>query len=241
MSLLKLFKLEKLTIEAYRDATRKRPASPDSMEVMFNPATYTRSHRVSYEGVKAQGLNTPGRPARYSYTPPADLSFTLVLDGTGVHELGPRPGSLGHSVKKDVATFEKLCLRMNGAIHEPNYLIVRWGDLAFSGRLKTLDITYTLFDQGGDPLRAELAVTFVEDKTSKTLMREAGKSSPDLTHLRVVRHGDTLPLLCREIYGSSSHFLRVARENGLDDFRRLVPGRTLVFPPLPPDEREGGR
>lgn len=241
MSLLKLFKLEKLTVEAYADARRKRPASPREMELMFNPTTYKRSHAVSYDSAKQQALNTPGRPARYAYTPPADLSFTFVLDGTGVHEMGPRPGSLGHSVKKEVARFEKLCLRMNGSIHEPNFLVIRWGDLAFSGRLKKLDITYTLFDQGGDPLRAEVAVVFVEDKTQKTLMREAGKNSPDLTHLRVVRHGDTLPLLCREIYGSSRHFLFVARANDLDDVRRLVPGRTLRFPPLPTDERGSER
>lgn len=237
MSVLKLFKLEKLTIEAYADAARKRRASPASMEVMFNPTTYKRSHRVTYEGQKDQALNTPGRPARYAYTPPGSLAFTFTLDGTGVHEMGVSALPSRRSVKRDVATFEKLCLRMNGAIHEPNFLVVRWGDLAFPGRLKSLEITYTLFDQGGDPLRAELAVSFVEDKTTKTLMREAGKSSPDLTHLRIVKRGDTLPLLCREIYGSSRFYLRVARENGLDDFRCLVPGRTLTFPPLSVDEQ----
>lgn len=234
MSLLNLFKLEKLRIEAYADAKRRPPAA-DSMEAMFNPTSYKRSHAVTYESPKRQALNTPGKPARYAYTPPGDVSLLLVLDGTGVGSNGPLTVPFGgRSVKKDIATFEKLCLKMNGDIHQPNFLVIRWGDFAFPGRLKTLEITYTLFDESGDPLRAELAVVFIEDKTAATVFREAGKNSPDVTHVRVVRAGDTLPLLCKEIYGSSAHYLRVARDNGLDDFRNLTPGRSLTFAPLPP-------
>lgn len=237
MSLLNLFKLEKLRIEAYADEKR-RPPSAESMEVMFNPTSYKRTHAIAYESSKRQAINTPGKPARYAYTPPGDVSFQFVLDGTGVSSSGPVPLALpfgGRSVKKDIAKFEKLCLKMNGDIHQPNFLVIRWGDFTFSGRLKTLDITYTLFDESGDPIRAELAVVFVEDKTAATIVREAGKNSPDVTHIRVVRSGDTLPLLCKEVYGSSAHYLRVARDNGLDDFRNLTPGRTLTFAPVTSD------
>jgi hypothetical protein len=208
---------------------------------MFNPTTYKKTHAIEYESPDLQGINTPGRPARYAYTPPGDISFEFVLDGTGVNFIGAEQIARtlkGESVKKDIEKFEKLCLKMNGQIHEPNFLVVSWGsNLSFPARLKTLDITYKLFDQGGDPIRAELNATFVEDKTETTIMREAGKSSPDLTHVRIVKSGDTLPLLCKEIYGSSEHYLRVARDNGLNDFRNLVPGQKLRFAPL--DSAEG--
>ena len=243
MSLLSLFKLEKMTIEAYTDEERSAPASPAKMTVMFNPASYKRRHAIAYAAPNRQAINAPGRPARYAYTPPGDVSFQLVLDGTGVAFMGAVQLArmiAGKSVKKDIETFEKLCLRMNGDIHEPNFLVVRWGDFEFSGRLKTLDITYKLLDRSGDPLRAELDVSFVEDKSAKTIFREAGKSSPDLTHLRVVKAGDTLPLLCKEIYGSSAYYLRVAADNGLDDFRKLMPGQTLRFAPLDAAARESG-
>jgi hypothetical protein len=121
---------------------------------------------------------------------------------------------------------------MNGDIHQPNFLTLSWGDYAFSCRLTSLDITYKLFDEAGDPIRAELAARFVKDKSAKTILLEARKSSPDLTHVRVVKSGDTLPLLCKEVYGSSAHYLRVAADNGLDDFRRLVSGQTIFFAPL---------
>jgi hypothetical protein len=235
MSLLNLFKLEKLKISAFTDAARKTPADPSSMVMMFNPTTYKQSHAIAYESPTKQAINTPGRPARYSYTPPGDISFQFVLDGTGVSSIGVASiasALAGDSVAKSVKKFKELCLKMNGDIHEPNFLEIQWGAFVFPGRLKTLDITYKLFDESGDPIRAELDVTFVEDKTDKTIFREAGKSSPDLTHVRIVKNGDTLPLLCKQIYGSSEHYLSVAQDNGLDDFRNLTPGQKLRFAPL---------
>lgn len=237
MGLPSLFKLEKLRIEAYLDVERRRPADPPRMDVMFNPTSLQRSHEVSYESVRQQGINTPGRPARYAYTPQGSLSLKLVFDGTGVDRIGLSVLRDAPSVKKDIAKLEKLCLRMNGDIHEPHFLRVRWGEFSFDCRLKSLGIHYTLFDESGDPLRAEIDLALVEDKSAKKIFREAGKNSPDLTHARVVKAGDTLPLLCHEIYGSSRHYLRVARDNGLDDFRVLEPGQTLLFAPLPASAR----
>ena len=72
----------------------------------------------------------------------------------------------------------------------------------------------------------------VEDKSAAKIAREAAKSSPDLSHVRVVVAGDTLPLLCNDIYGSPQHYLKVAADNGLDDFRQLIPGQRIVFAPL---------
>ncbi len=232
MALLTLFKLEKMKIEAFTDVERSKKASPlSSMDVILNPSTFQEKHANSYEAQRAKAINVSGLPAKYGYTPPSNLSFQLVLDGTGVNSFG-LTSLLGKSVRSQLDDFKKLCLEMNGAIHEPNFLKIRWGNFKFSCRLSTLEITYKLFDEGGDPLRAELAVTFVKDKSAKSIFLEEGKNSPDLTHVRVVKSGDTLPLLCKEIYGTSVHYLRVAADNGLDDFRNLVPGQKLRFAPL---------
>lgn len=237
MSLLNLFKLEKMRIEAFKDEKRSRPADPKSMDLMFNPTGWEERHANTYQPPGRQAINSAGRPAIYGYTPPSDLDFTFVLDGTGVNYFGAehlKRTLSGESVKNDIAKFKKLCLEMNGDIHQPNFLKITWGDFEFSCRLKTLGITYKLFDKAGDPLRAELAVVFVKDESAETILKKSGKSSPDLTHVRVVKSGDTLPLLCKEVYGSPAHYLHVAAANGLDHFRDLVPGRTLAFPPLDP-------
>ena len=82
---------------------------------------------------------------------------------------------------------------MNGDIHEPNYLTVEWGDLTFSCRLESVNITYTNFERDGTPLRAELDVSLISDIEAEKRLREESMSSPDLTHSRVLRSGDTLP------------------------------------------------
>ena len=47
-----------------------------------------------------------------------------------------------------------------------------------------------------------------------------------------VQAGDTLPLLCHRIYGSSLFYRQVAAVNGLTDLRALAVGSRLLFPPL---------
>ena len=102
----------------------------------------------------------------------------------------------------------------------------------FFCRLASVNVSYTSFHRDGTPLRAELDINLVSDQNVKKRLAEENKSSPDLTHHRVVKSGDTLPLLAKEIYGSAGHYLRVAQVNNLDDFRNLTPGQELFFPPL---------
>jgi hypothetical protein len=235
MALANPFKLEKLKIEAYADAKRKPPAAK-SMEVMFNPNTYKRTATIEYAGKNRRPIGSPSSEAKYAYTPPAGITFEFIFDGTGAAFFGAEHLARlirQKSVKEDIKTFEELCLKTNGNIHEPNFLKVVWGNhLDFPSRLTALDISYELFDEGGDPLRAKLNATFTEDIPAETSAKAVPVNSPDLTHVRVVKSGDTLPLLCKEIYGSSRYYLKVAADNGLDDFRNLVPGQKLHFPPL---------
>ncbi|WP_437627010.1 CIS tube protein [Sorangium sp. So ce1151] len=225
---LNLFKLEKLKIKAFKDVARRQPSAAP-FEAMFNPASFSDSYAITW-GAK-QGVGSSGPQLSYSGSKPRALTLTLVVDGTGVESIGIL-APMRKSVKDRVKTFLDVTFRYNGVIHEPNYLLVEWGSLIFSCRLSAVDIKYTAFERDGTPLRAELQVTLISDKAAKARAREEGKTSPDLTHSRVVRSGDTLPLLTRDIYGSSARYLDVARWNRLDDFRRLIPGQEIFFPPL---------
>jgi len=169
----------------------------------------------------------------YDRSLPSDLNLKLILDGTNVNKFGIELlfGS-NMTVSERVKEFLDLTFHMNGSIHQPNFLLVEWGDLIFSCRLGSVDVNYSTFDRSGKPLRAELDITLVADEEVKKRQAKENKSSPDLTHLRIVKAGDTLPLMSKEIYGSSAHYLRVAQVNGLDDFRNLPPGQEIFFPPL---------
>jgi nucleoid-associated protein YgaU len=102
--------------------------------------------------------------------------------------------------------------------------------------LKDLQINYTLFAPDGKPLRAKISATFVNYIEQVRRVREEGKKSPDVTHLRKVKAGDTLPLMTHEIYADPSYYLQVAKVNGLVNFRRLAANTDLRFPPI---ERTG--
>jgi Contractile injection system tube protein len=241
MALGNLFKLAKLTITAYRKPARgdgEKIGSP--IKVQYNPQSLSFKHESVFQG--KQGIATTSAQARFSYSRSRTLNVALVFDGTQVGYMGVE--LLGHvpTVGERVKEFLQTCYQVQSEIHEPAYLKLTWdkGVLgpSFDCRLESVDIQYTAFNRDGSPLRAELKAVFLEDLDPKKKASADRLSSPDLTHRRLVQAGDTLPLLCREIYGSPAPYLRVAQVNGLDDFRLLEPGRTLWFPPF---ERPGGR
>jgi nucleoid-associated protein YgaU len=98
--------------------------------------------------------------------------------------------------------------------------------------LKSASIAYKLFQPDGAPLRAVISATFTDNSDDRTRVAVAQDSSPDVTHVRQVQAGDTLPLLCYRIYGDPRRYVEVAQANGLNDFRRLKAGTRLLFPPV---------
>jgi hypothetical protein len=227
---LDIFKLEKLRIKAYKSRERSDGDLVGEFEAMFNPESFSQKYGIQYG--RRQGLNSSDQQATYSRSKPSSLKLNLVLDGTNVNEMGILQLGPQKTVSDRINEFLDLTFRMNGEIHEPNYLKAEWGDLTFLGRLGSVDITYNSFNPDGKPLRAELNVTLVSDTPTRRRLAQENKESADLTHTRTVKDGDSLPLLCMKIYGSSAHYLRVAQANKLDNFRNLIPGQEIVFPAL---------
>ena len=230
MGLFSLFKLEKLTIEAYEKPDRSTPPVA-KFEAMYNPTSLKQSYGIKW--AKNIGKNASGGPADYQFSKPTELEFDLILDGTGVEQMGVVNLFGSKTVKDRVSDFLKATYIYQGQIHEPYYLKVKWGlPEEFNCRLSSVDIAYTGFNRDGTPLRAELKVSLIADEDVQKLIKQENKQSSDLTHSRMLRAGDTLPLLAREIYGSAAYYVDVARFNNLDNFRSVAPGRQLLFPPL---------
>jgi len=141
-------------------------------------------------------------------------------------------------VTQKVQDLLQLIYVMNPDTHKPNFLRLLWGDFSFGNSsgfnclLKDLQINYTLFSPEGKPLRAKLSATFMRYVEPELRVREEGKNSPDVTHLRKVKAGDTLPLMTYDIYRDPTYYLQVAKVNGLVNFRRLKNNQDLRFPPL---------
>lgn len=217
--------VRKAAIVAYEDNTLSKLIG--SFIIPLNPENYSENRRVKYES--EQGQAQQGSNLRYGSTAPEKLQLEFILDGTGtiedyVHE--------GLSVQDQVKAFLAIAYNMNGDKHRPNFLIVHWGALTFSGALESADIQYPFFDSDGKPLRAKVNATFVQDLEQSRRQRTEGKTSPDLTHIRQLKAGDRLDLLAYKQYKDSKFVLQVAKVNGLTSFRNVPDGTEVILPPF---------
>ena len=193
-------------------------------EVQVNPEKYSQTYSIIYDREGAPGsMNTA---LKFSRMPPAELKFELLFDSTGVID------TTTTDLTATLAEFQKIVYSYDGSIHEPRYLRISWGTLAFGARLTALSLNYTLFSPEGHPLRARADVTFANYESPAVISKQEDRRSPDVTHLVTVGAEDRLPLLSNRIYGDVRWYFAVARHNHLVSFRRLVPGRELTFPRL---------
>ena len=218
-----LGELKKLKIEAYTNLDYSSKADDGEFYVLFNPNTYKQKYEVEYEAVQGQG--TTGSAQKFGKIKPQEYSFEFLFDGTGV-------SSEKIDVADEIERFLVITGKNNGDIHRPHYLLISWGSLISKCVLKSAEITYNLFKPDGFPLRAKVNATFAENIDDALRVASEGNNSPDLTHSRMVKEGDTLPLMTYRIYGDSKYYLEVARVNQLKNFRKLEVGQTIYFPPL---------
>lgn len=217
----------KMLILAFQNKEMTTPAMIPFFKVHVNPENYSQSVQINYTESCAPGPTREG--GEYQNTSPQEISFDFLLDRTGA--LGNMAMSTV-GIEPEVQLFKQVALNYNGSIHRPNFLKLIWGTLIFDCQLKSLDVEYKMFNQFGLPLRAVLKTVFVEYSKKNEMDLLNMTSSPDLTHVRTVKEGDTLPLMTWRIYGDSKYYLEVAKYNKLSNFRNLKPGDELVFPPL---------
>jgi hypothetical protein len=215
--------LEKLVVRAYSAPDYAEASRVGTFTAYVNPSELTLAYEMEYDS--AQGSGTTGSRMDFKKVKPGDLSLAFFLDGTGAN-------GVRIDVQEQVEAFQTVT-GYNGDIHRPNYLLVAWGTLAVRRCvLKSASIAYRLFRPDGTPLRATITATFVDAVADQTRVALAQDSSPDLTHVRVLRAGETLAMLCQQIYGDAALYVKVARANGLGAARHLPEGTRIRFPPL---------
>lgn len=223
-------KLEKMLILAYESAEKAESGgaleAKEKFEALINPETYTIEYKVKTSDAQAQGSS--GAQPKFEYTLPEELTFDFLFDNTGLIDGVPEPDG----VFDKVLAFRRLLTEYRGESHEPYHLKLVWGNLLFKGRAVEVGVTYKLFNPDGQPIRAVVRVKFKGSIEEKKRAALEFRRSPDLTHRRTVKPGDTLPFLCYQVYGDPRHYLFVAAFNQLDDFRHLTVGDPVLFPPL---------
>ncbi|SEC21480.1 hypothetical protein SAMN04489761_2395 [Tenacibaculum sp. MAR_2009_124] len=235
-------KLQKLVIRCYKEDSFDQKDEIEALRytALLNPEKYTQSYKTEYK--TEQGSGNSNSDPKFTRSLPSDLDLEFLFDRTGViaHFGNDKEAKQdekfykdhGKGIIDDIENFKKAVFDYNGDKHKPNYLKIIWGSLNFNCVLTTLSFEYKLFKSDGTPLRAIAKAKFIAYIEPEKRVAEENNQSPDLTHYRIAKAGDTLPLMTYKIYGDPKYYLEIAKLNKLSNFRNLTPGQELFFPPI---------
>ncbi|WP_299260793.1 LysM peptidoglycan-binding domain-containing protein [uncultured Aquimarina sp.] len=232
--------LTKLKIKAYSDPQFNNEVADGEFTTLVNPEKYTFNYKIEQNEDQASG--TSDLSPRFNKKLPEDLALEFLFDRTGVIiHYGSNPDESsddtvfkdkGEGVIEDIEKFKKVILDYNGDEHKPNYVMIYWGTLLFKGSLTEMSVEFKLFKSDGTPIRAVAKAKFQGFVEDDLRVAKENNQSPDLTHIRLVKEGDTLPLMSHRIYGDSKYYLEIAKVNELSSFRKLEVGKEIFFPPI---------
>lgn len=219
--------LEKLKVAAYSDPEFNNKIADGEFSTLINPEKYTYHYKIETDETQASGTSTVS--PRFNKKLPENLELDFIFDRSGVIN---GYASTDDGIIDDIEKFKKVILDYNGDEHKPNYLIISWGTLLFKGALTEMNVEFKLFKPDGTPIRAVAKAKFQGFVEDNLRAAKENNKSPDLTHYRTVKEGDTLPLMSFHIYGDSKYYLEVAKVNNIINFRKLKTGQRIFFPPL---------
>lgn len=212
----------KFKIHGLQSATAA-PSSGGGFELQLNPESIKRNRAIVIEASNAGNVGTQVNQYKTYGDETMDLDF--YLDCTGA--IPGSPSSVDDVLEKLATEIYEV----DGSIHKPKYLFVEYGSFSFRCMMTAFNTEYHLFDKSGKTLRAKVHLS-LKSLTTETAETDSQMSSPDMSHAFTIREGDTLPLLCKEVYGKMDYYLQVAAHNGLTNFRELEVGSVIELPPL---------
>lgn len=214
-------------------------AKPKVFEVMYNPTSFSQNYKAQNLCLPTIGKQTSRiKLQRFRNE---KISFDLLFDATGA---SPSSGTNGVKaavkaaesplgVDQPIRSFLNATTGIGVKTHDANNLILIWGTFIFRGRLESADVSYSLFDRSGRPLRATVKASFIQADFAEDVNRLVKLfQSPDVTKTYQVKAGDTLPLIAKNEYDDESYYIELARVNNLRNYRKLQPGQVLVLPPV---------
>jgi hypothetical protein len=196
-----------------------QPKGGAAIAVMFNPGEYRLNKGNQISEADTPGLASP--ILQYIGGRARTLTLDLFFDT--------------FEAQKDVSIdTDKIyaLLDIDRDTHVPPICTFRWGSLAFTGVVESVDGRFTLFLPDGKPARATLGVTFKEAIDITKAARKNPTASVDRRKTRTVKGGETLNTIAAEAYGDPGQWRPIARANGITDPLSLRAGQRLILPPL---------
>lgn len=146
----------------------------DVFEVMINPESISR--KLSLEKTNNKSGRSKSKGDTFG-TSPEVFSFEFFLDGTGVV-----PSQNGRTVNEQIKKFLNIVYEKGDNTIQA--LIIDFLDNSFIVCTNSIDITYSLFDTKGQPLRAKVSCSFSTVKSNKP--SHNGKSNKSSSNKKVI-------------------------------------------------------
>jgi nucleoid-associated protein YgaU len=218
----------------------KKDSFTGELEALFNPSqlTYQAGLTWTFTAPVRSAKSSSAGVTEFKGITPETLSLSLFFDTYAKGSPAPAraPASPvpptappAESVTRYTDKVMKLA-QIDKDLHRPPLCKLTWGNRGwdngeiFRGVLQRVSRTYTLFLDDGTPVRATMECTFVQVPQGSELR------SADVVKRAIVRPGDTLMSIAAAFYGDVAQWRRIAEANGIEDPRRLTPGRALVIP-----------
>lgn len=200
----------------------------ETIQVMFNPASYSLTFSASYTEKQVVGLDGP--IGQYVAGNSETLDMTLYFDTYQPPTL-QNPQEKGTDVTKITKKLAAL-VQINGSLHRPPKVTFKWGGIQFSGVVTSVKQNYTMFLADGMPVRAKVDLTFKSLLDVKQSKLKSPFESPDRSKLRVIHEKEQLWNYAWEEYGDIEEWRAIARENNIMNPLDIVPGQRIKLPAL---------
>lgn len=203
-------------------------------ELQINPENISVAYGeppATDEPNSADGKSTTRKSPVYNQQ---TININFTIDNSGAVPSAPDNLSFfnfnGDSIKDSIDQLLEVTVKPNQESHSPPFVVLQWGALMVIGKVFDLNIDYTYFNIQGDPVRAAISFTLVEE-VDEVVISKAFRS-PDITRIITVKDGDSLIALSDSSYDDPKYYLQIASYNDLPSFRGLKLGSQIQIPPL---------
>jgi LysM repeat protein len=206
-----------------------------TIDCLFNPTefTVTKTNTWTYKEIKGNSFPPP----QYGGGAPRELSVNLLFDSS---LLPPKASVM--SICDDLFKMMEVPGGQHaaGAESAPAFLTFSWGKYqGFKAACTSLTVAYQLFNQNGEPIRADVKMTLKQTEPASTASAPTANAttnpsthSAGLQGIHTVQDGDSLPSIAYKAYGDATRWRSIAEANGVDNPFHLRRGTPLTLPRL---------
>lgn len=212
---------EKALIKILAGSKSNKDKKEKQFEVLFNPTEYTHTIGNTFEEKKLPGRANP--ILQFVNGNVQSLSMDLFFDTWTNKTTKDLPGYLKNLTEM---------LTIDEALHAPPPVEFVWGKFSFQAYVESITQKFTMFDPGGDPVRATLSVSFKHIRSLKDQLKNPRLNSSDKTKRSLFSVDDSLWAIAEREYGEPRYWRKIAKYNGIRNPRLLRPGTIVLLPPL---------